>query len=92
MVFFFSCRFNRLGFGFGSLLLSFFSGHSFSCASCDCADFSVGCVGSACEGVVAFAALPYANAFAVDADKAAVWAPVWFFEFSYHSYIAFSYG
>lgn len=88
--FFFSCRFSGGLFCGCCGFCGFFHAYAFSCTFSYCTKFSDGCVCSSCKCVVAFAALPYADAFAVYADKAALWASVGFFEFSYDFNVAFS--
>lgn len=63
---------------------------TFSCAFRDNAQFGLGHVGSACEGIVAFFAFPDAYAFAFDFDESAVRAFVFFLESSYDFVVAFS--
>ncbi len=89
--FFFSCRFGCFSFSCGRRFFGFLNFHAFSSATCDCAEFRVWRVGSACKGVTAFAAAPDTHTYAFNADKAALWTAVGLFEFSNYFNVAFSY-
>jgi hypothetical protein len=88
--FFFDCRLDRFGFGYSNLFLDFFDLHAFRGTSRHGTEFRARSVRSACKGELTFTASPDADAYASNADKAALGASVGFFEFSYDFDVAFS--